>query len=213
MPAFIRAQVVLPFKTGLPEDVATNTFHFESDTLDFAAAIAPIPGYLAAFYQAFATRLSGSIAKNLVHVNLYNMLTPAPRVPVTVVLGITGSDGTSGLPNEVSVCLSTRGALPNLPSRRGRVFIGPLLNSTAILSFENNVPRVNSAFRNDLLLAAQNLGLALGAGGGTRRWVVYSPTNLTTIQVVHAWIDDDFDTQRRRQVRTLIRTQGAINQA
>ncbi len=211
MPALVRAQVVLPFKSGLPEDVSTNTWHFTADTADFEAVAAALTPILQQFYIDISDRLSIVVDNPQVHVNFYNMLTPPPRVPITNNISIAaGTAGTTGLPNEVSVCLSFRGNPPILPSRRGRLYIGPLVNNVGVIVVASNVPRVAPAMRADLLAAAQALGTSVQAIPGDVNWVIYSPTNLTTVGVTWAWIDDDFDTQRRRQQSTLTRLQGPI---
>jgi len=116
--------------------------------------------------------------------------------------------GTSGLPEEVALCMSysadlssvaERGAGGTRPRarRRGRVFIGPL--SQAAAQQDTTTKRTKpatvalSAWTDN---AKQFLATALLADGWT--WCVFSPTLWEMFDVTQVWVDDAFDTQRRR---------------
>jgi hypothetical protein len=125
---------------------------------------------------------------------IYDLGDPPPReptiVPSTAWIKPTGS----GLPAEVAIVLSFYGSR-NLPRQRGRLFIGPL--DTGVLSQATNAvvrPALESrdAIRRgavNVLNTTQNL-----------TWVVISPTAATATVIENGWIDDAFDTQRRRGV-------------
>lgn len=132
----------------------------------------------------------------------------------------TGSVG--GLPSEVAVCLSFKADYAGDPERipmpptgpegddrprarlRGRVFIGPL-NSTAMESAPTtavpvpSVRMINSAWRagSDLMTGSAAAGVP---------WCVWSRTNGAIQPVVGGWVDNAFDTQRRRGEKATSRT-------
>lgn len=137
--------------------------------------------------------------------------------------------GTSGgLPSEVAACLSYRntsdGSVPPA-RRRGRIYIGPLIPGS--MGEVNQVPSVSAAFRDFMLAAANKLHDDLVALPSSYQWCIYSrpfagrgvieratkpdlpaiaarPGSTHDIDVF--WMDDTFDTQRRRGERPTTRT-------
>ena len=187
-----RAQVVMSGATGLPEDVFTNTFHFvnDQDYEDHAATITPA---LQQFYGFFDQDLSEYIQPQAV-IKVYNMLDPEPRVPTEFPfpLGIVTTDSFA-LPNEVAVCLSYHAAPPVVPRRRGRIYIGPLnLNATTAATTSTVPPRPTLAFRTRLATAGAFLrSNAVG-------WAVRSEASDGYSMITDGWVDDEFDTMRKR---------------
>jgi hypothetical protein len=114
----------------------------------------------------------------------------------------TGTD--DALPNEVALCLSFR-CDPYGGHRRqsfyNRVYLGPLI-TTANTSITATGPgRPSGDFRDDVLAAYQKLQDKLDVfGPDVARHVVYSPTHDSSGIVTSAWVDDAWDTQRRRGV-------------
>jgi hypothetical protein len=116
-----------------------------------------------------------------------------------------------GLPDEVACCLSYRhfpyDAGINPQSQRGRIYFGPL-NPDA---FEgsgggdewNTPPRPATAFKNILAAAASDLE---DANDADNTWIVYSRVLDQGFAVTDGWIDNAFDTQRRRGVAATART-------
>jgi hypothetical protein len=119
-----------------------------------------------------------------------------------------------GLPAEVAVCLSFHADLTNVAERvpagpvgpagdvlprarlRNRTFL-PFLSTTALQSTPSGVRP------HGLLLAAMATGAAAlrdeaGLAARDLAWCVYSKTTGNFSSVVGGWVDDAFDTQRRR---------------
>lgn len=143
-------------------------------------------------------------------IKTYAMSDPAPREPRTIDMSVLAATTDPPLPAEVAVTLSFY-ATRNTPKRRGRVYIGPL-DFTAVNSSGSTDDRVPSALRGHLTNAAKEVQVRAKAAGGL--WIVNSSDPfLTEIQkqVTHAWVDDAFDTQRRRGVLPSTRTTLAFN--
>jgi hypothetical protein len=118
----------------------------------------------------------------------------------------------TGYPGEVAAAISYHADLTDVPEssgdtrpaarKRGRIFLGPL--TTAIGSNEgvNQDASITSSIRTNLGKSA----LALRDSNALTTWCVYSPTANTVYEVVGGYVDDAFDTQRRRGTKAEIRT-------
>lgn len=218
------AQVVLPYYTGIPSDVAVNTFHFDGGTVDPEDDPTLITTPLTRFYTVAASPsgdppgawLSPIVSRSggACKIRLYNMADPKPRKPFEIhsftlptVIGAT-----DGMPNEVAVVASFHGdPASGLPQarRRGRVFIGPLTKSAFSMGTNASMPAVGTVFRESLVNASKRLCQESFASGA--RWVVYSRTNNNLVPVRSGWVDSDPDTQRRRENGVRNRVTWTIN--
>lgn len=208
-----RAQVTIPLASEIPEDAIVNTFHFDDDD-DPAAAPEDTAGWimemLTAFYNVVDGELFGDSVGPEATVKMYDMATPEPRLLIaTDTIALTPSV-VSCLPNEVALCLSYAAAPAagvNPQRRRGRVFLGPV-KTTAVATI-NGQSRPIESVRTAIAAAAGVMcdGIEHPASPGFRcRWALYSPTTDeggatvgdSFFDVVSGWIDDAWDTQRRR---------------
>lgn len=220
----IIAQVVLPRTTGLPEDVVTNTFHFNNlSALAFDAASAEIADALVDFYNGLTspattfplcTFINDQISRtsNAARINCYNGETPeGSRVPEVTAWTVGAVGNTTSYPAEVAAVLSFRGPAVELSipqsHARGRVYIGPL-NSDAVGAEASGDPRPDSTFISRLLDAAERM--AEGLYAQDILWSVYSPTSNVMTRVFSASVDNAFDTQRRRGAKATTRTNRVI---
>lgn len=204
--------VTLPYLSNIPQDVAQNTF-FTSGTASAAGMGLAFATRLGGFYNTIpsggsakiTTYLSSYIDFTKVTVKSYDLDEPEPRPPV-VITPLTWTGNTSGnAPSEVSMCLSFQGdAVPGQSQarRRGRVYIGPLA-LTVTTSGSNQPCRPLTATRNTIALAGKALQ-ALNDSSCT--WCVYSTVTGDLVPVTNGWVDDEFDTQRRRGLRSTTRT-------
>lgn len=199
----VRAQVSIPMDSGIPADTVTNTFHFEAE--------GPISGYsglhtaIEDFYTDVTTSgnaLSSFYADTVADVwtvTYYNMDDPIPRVPVYEdTFTRVASSSASTLPTEVALVMSfqaTRVAGQKQARRRNRVFLGPF-NVSANTALTGR-PQFN--LQNTVAAAGQAL-LDWSTSDTSWDWVVNSPTNANYIPVDNGWVDDAWDTQRRRGV-------------
>lgn len=212
----VLAQVVLPYFTLTPEDVAVNTFHFDADSsvLDAPDALSLA---VARFYNVAEDEYSYGVGAYLspvvsrgtkaASVRLYNMSEPKPRRPFET-FGFTlpsPAGPTSGLPNEVACVASFQGAkVSGIPQarRRGRVFLGPLVANAVNMGTNSVMPTISSPFTEAIRTAC--LRLANESSEADAEWSVFSRVASTLTHVRSGWIDSDPDTQRRREngVRT-----------
>lgn len=208
----VRAQAVLPFFTNLPTDVITNTFYFAADeSLSYPAAIIAINPLIQQFYQdvyAVTTPPANYINQLTCHVNYYNMADPEPRVPTTMAFDPSASASVaSNIPTEVAFCLSFE-ALPlsgmSQARRRGRIFLGGLVDAWMQSSTTALYPRFTTAQLTKVALAANNL--REDANTALVPWCVWSTTEQQAFSIARGWVDNSPDNQRRRSVSPDART-------
>lgn len=212
----MKAQVTIPLDSAIPADYITNTWYFDGDDVDEedVAYHTAVMTKLTAFYQAIDGTIFPESISSPATVKIYDMRDPLPRVPeFTGTIALTPSVNRA-LPHEVAICLSFQATAESgvtQARRRGRVFIGPL--ATSILTTDAGPPYVGGGPRGDLATAATALAtpIALPVTGQVH-WAVYSPTLdiAGTIDdafndVDNGWVDNAFDTQRRRGQKPTVR--------
>lgn len=218
------AQVSLPYFTGIPEDVAINTFHFDGGTEDPRDDPSLITTPLERFYTVAAAPSSSapgawispivSRGTNACRIKLYDMSDPKPRKPFHIgsftlptVIGAT-----EGMPNEVCVVASFHAdPVSGEPQarRRGRVYLGPLTKSVFVMGTASVMPSVGEVFRTSVINAAERMCSECHVSGV--RWMVYSRTDNNTVPVRSGWVDSDPDIQRRRENGVRTRSSWTIN--
>lgn len=216
-----RAQVTIPLDSLVPEDAIVNTFHFDDDD-DPVAAPDDTEGWimqlLTAFYQSFDQLLFPNTVASPAVVKMYDMAELEPRQQVgggTIPLTPSAADP---YPGEVALCLSFAAAQEsgvNPARRRGRLYLGPVANDVYVVAASQARPAQTLV---DLIVGAADTlqaGLEHPASPGFRlRWSVYSPTTRAgggTVgdsfnDVLTGWVDDAWDTQRRRGPKPSQRT-------
>lgn len=210
----IHCAVVIPYRSGLPEDVAVNTWTFGAGaTTPFDMAV-EARERLEAFYNTVPSGASDKVTdylaayldKDSARFKAYDLSDPQPRVPVLdVAIDIGDNQTTQDLPHEVALCLSFQGDREsgvNQARRRGRIYLGPLTLG-AKTNGSNEVPRPKAAFLTAVQRAAGEL---VNKNDGTANWVVWSRKGGTFAKVTGGWVDNEFDTQRRRGARATDRS-------
>lgn len=212
-----RVQHTLQGVSALPTDRYVNTFYFQRFTEPDTAAIAELVSKFGLLHSTMMTvppkRLSEywsqpALASAGHRLKVYDLSDPEPRKPIyDTETSLPGMVATAGLPAEVCVCCSYEAPpTSGLPQarRRGRFFFGPL--NTAASDSTGNV-RPALALQQVLTQAVANMAAQTKLAGWT--WVVFSPTNglevLSHPAVSRAWVDNAFDTQRRRGPRPTTR--------
>jgi hypothetical protein len=213
MPNYL-AQITLQGQSGAPDDIYTNAWSFfdASDPISDPNLVL----YDAAFIQfytqikngqtaALYSQMGEQVAENGHSLRYYNRDDAPPRIPFRS----TGFDFPSAptgpsLPAEVAICLSFRGEVvpgtnvgpgPHLPARRrGRIYFGPLASGVGF--FDLNDLRPTTVVRDNLLDGLEAMADECDAAGGFLG--VYSTPNDDTDRIEFAWVDNAFDTQRRR---------------
>nr|CRY96581.1 hypothetical protein [uncultured prokaryote] len=220
-----QAQVILAADSSIPADVAINSYHFQIYPQGQFLAIPEISieqlitgereldidengihGDLCDFYVSIGEFLSIDINAAASRIKWYNLEEPEPRVPLLELPMKPFVTANSSLPAEIAI-VSSFEALPlngvRQSTRRNRVYLGPL--SQEVVGFSNNAARVPAAVQTAITDAASNL--ALNSFDQPRwTWVVYSPTTGASTPVQRGWVDDAWDSQRRRGIEASTRT-------
>lgn len=216
VPGIIRAQAVLAATTAIPRDNFVNTFHF----LPMELAVTPeditsVQAMVADFYTHVGTSghsigdlLGASVSRvaNACSVNVYDLGNAHPRPPHTSQWTCPARSGSGvNLPLEVC-CVLSMFADRNIARHRGRVYIGPLQELDMTTSAQG-VPLVAPSFRDTLIEHVERLIAGTAAVAGvTPQLAIYSRVDGVARVVQHGWVDDAFDTQRRRGPRATTRT-------
>lgn len=221
--ALTRAQVTIPLDSGVTKDVLVNTLYFDTDS-DYVAVpgdewIGGIESLLTTFYQAIDGVIFGQNVATPAHVKLYDMRDALPRVPFhefNIALAPLASGIDLSLPNEVALCLSFKaagGSGLNMKRRRGRIYLGPIhyAASEMVASQCRPTAAARDAVRDAAAVMAAGYNTAAPADSSVR-WAIYSPTtDLTSTlddafnDVETGWVDNAFDTQRRRGASPTLR--------
>lgn len=175
-------QIVMQGSSDLPEDRYVNTLYFDTGPGTGASELA---SSLGGIYEPFVQEWIGGVRALTVNVYTPGMNPGGPEAvnqrPVT-----TGQPG----PHEVALCLSYY-AGTNQPRNRGRIYAGPFVSNGIAGS------RPGQALVDSLL----DLGEALSGAGpvldGTS-WQQRSATTGARRTVTDIWVDNAWDTQRRR---------------
>jgi hypothetical protein len=200
----IKAMVIFQGGTNVPEDRFVNTFHFDSTatTLQLGADLIHVP--LTAWWNGPVGDNLGkampAFVSRTVDVRYYDMGQAEPRVPYQKAITLGTPIAAMALPEEVAVCATFHGVPPITPSRRGRVFLGPLSAYASDSGTATTPIRVIGAYRT---LACNAMKQLADANVG---WSVYSPKNLTLTEVTGGYCDNAFDTIRKRGMKTSART-------
>lgn len=210
MAVHLQVQVVLQATSNILADNATNTWHFYSPLSLDPDDLDNVRDMIEDFYGStfgsgvhVGAFLSKAIS-NTALVKYYNMGDPKPRVPIRTDT-ITLNRPTSGevLPTEVALVFSFQAERQSGESqarRRNRLYIGPLGQNAC-----SDDGRPTAGFVAALAKAGRETLQASNASI-TWQWRVYSPTSGDTHLVDNGWVDNAFDTQRRRGVAPTART-------
>jgi hypothetical protein len=225
----VRAIVSLPFISGKPEDVTVNVLHFSSASWDSTAQgvirdhivemfnVAPPNGPSGNALMPVAALLSNALSRtaNAATIKLYNLADPKPRVPVTFTwtLGVSLFTTDTELPAEVALCCSIY-AVQNTARKRGRIYFGPFVKTASDddATTQRAKPSVTvretigGAVKRLILKPANTQNLAVYTRGlYTVGGVAQPPVPGVGQVVTNGWVDDAWDTQRRRGQRATLR--------
>lgn len=211
--SLFKAVVSFEADSGLPEDAVQNTWHFQiandNDILWPTDVLANLEEFYTGNVAPAGFSLRNYLSEKLtgdVTVRFYRLLDPEPRVPF-----VTGSFTyvpfeSQAIPSEVALCLSYFRAFASgePPARaKGRLFIGPL-NIEAV-SDVDDVDLPSSTFIGTLAGAASRMR-ANSDAAGRFDWVQRSETADASGPVIGGWVDNAWDTQRRRGRAATART-------
>lgn len=219
----VLSQLVIPAKSGAPEDNYVNTFHWlnnvEVVSLETAESIVDqlhnffdVPGADAPSLTSFMP--SDVVEANGWRVKVYDAsFSPLGPPAFDLTFNVTGLTVGAPYPSEVALCLSYQGANPApgtphplqpgatsvnaLARRRGRVYLGPfsMVEDTQVAG-ENRPPP-------SLLTSAVNAGSFLAKGPAApiatdAQWTGWSGADGVAFPITKVWCDNAWDTQRSR---------------
>lgn len=197
--ALFRALVSINQTSQNPDDVITNQWHFDANT---PADLADVQTALEAFYEMIADRMSNLLSPTGITTEWYQLSDPPPRRPVRTDVWSVSNYGIGTMPTEVAIVLSFQAAPisgVNQARRRNRIYIGPISSDQFTgsgLVGESTVDDIRGAAIN--LLDASNAATEW-------TWAIFSPTDGTGADVNNGWVDNAWDTQRRRGMAATMR--------
>lgn len=188
-----QVQTVIKTDSGVPADWSTNSWSFEASTdVDMEDALDALED----FYNAIRASYSSNVEQNGHEFKVYERDDPEPRAPVIErTWNFTTAPSGNPLPHEVAITMSFQGLRTSgVPQarRRGRIYIGPL-NEGVVASTgrPSGVDLSNIATAGAALITASTAATDW-------LWTVWSTVNQANVPIANGWVDNSFDTQRRR---------------
>ncbi len=206
--------------TALAKDLVVVSMHFKKKTAStFADAATELGTLLISFWndvptdgtQRVGEYLSSAISRSsgATKINCYDgSIAPGSRTPATTAFTLVGFGDGQPLPSEVALCLSQRSFFVLFPfkNQRGRQYIGPL-NKLAVQSSQvDGDCRPTSTIIGDLTKAAVTLAQDVADSTHIESWCIYSGKLNVLFPAQEAFVDNAFDTQRRRGAAATLRT-------
>jgi hypothetical protein len=201
--AFYRAQMRYRYFTGLPGDLSTNTVYWSVDTSDLEVAGDVIGLRLAPGMEVLGSLMPTCVSRSA-EIAIYAMADPEPRVPFIYPVTLDAATAATGIPLECALVGSFMGAPPVTPRRRGRIYIGPLSTNCLEDSTSSTFPRPEPTVVTGVADIME--GWAADGSGLDEGWYIHSVTNSNYVRVEAGFVDNEFDTQRRRGVLASGRT-------
>lgn len=231
LPAIFAQQSILRIQVRLADSGpdramdCVNVFHFAVNAATFDITEGGLDDFtdaIDAFYAECGDGIAGRISRSTSEMKLYDMSQPQPNAPLAtgpLTLPAAAPTNYSDLPAEAALCVSyaaepVSGIRPQ--SLRGRIYVGPLR-----VPIGADLTRPASTDVAKMVAAGQAL-LDLSDAATYWRWCVFSPTqaggwlvpgqsgppNLqgAAARVTNGWVDNAWDTQRRRGLDPTSRT-------
>jgi hypothetical protein len=189
--ALVRAQVSAALDTTLPRDRVVNVTHFNVRGA-FATFGTDFQNLCNDLHDIFVNNWYSPPGSMEVITKMYNLDDPEPRAPKASRTTGAAVARSANVPREVALCLSFY-AERNLPRSRGRIYLSPAALGSSSLSAKPTTTMMNQA-----LAIADALS---GLGGIDVDWCVFSRMDNSFKKVTNAYVDDEWDVQRRRGLR------------
>lgn len=213
--------VIMHHKSGIPKDDNVNRWIVgnpaEADPAVVAAAACA--DLFTLFYNPVATFLAPVFDRGANHQEMKAYSLPGTALAGTTPLGspvysstwtMPAPGSATGLPPEVACVVSYHGDLTGVPvesgtirpgsRRHGRIYLGPLnlgMATTDGTTGETTMPT-------GAITTISNAAAAFLADSPLL-WYVWSKAQAALFPVVGGWVDNGFDTQRRRGVDATVR--------
>lgn len=198
---FYAAQMTLSMTSNVTADEVVNTLYFSGSTPSTDAGV--IETLMEGLYDDLNSVYSVDVRQNNHVLKIFNLDDTKPRVPILETLySFPAAPSTSSLPHEVALCLSFQAARQSgIPQarRRGRIYVGPLRTAAVAAGGE-----VQASVVTQLATIGDDFLTATAASAVV--WGVYSTVDQDLYAVANGWVDNAFDTQRRRGTTATART-------
>lgn len=183
----------------LPRDLIVNNLHFQ--TVDVAEGTTDYKALATALVDLWQAKY-GSVQVQ-VTCGVYDV-GPPPNFPIEKVTKGTTYLGTNAGPREVALCLSFA-RNQAIPSERGRIYLMPGAR-TGFAGWSIGLRPTQAQMDWALgFYSTANQSLP-DIGGVDIKFGIYSPTTGAFTQASQAWVDDEWDTVRRRGLRATTRS-------
>lgn len=204
--ATYRAMSTLHTTSNIPDDFVVNTWHIS--TLDDTPNFTNLTAAWQTFMETNRGWFPATVATTGHSLKWYDLSDPEPRAPVADIewhfaQACTGET----LPAEVAVCISFQGLRVSGEEqrrRRGRIFLGPISDA------RNEDGRPQASLLDDLVTNFVDFIGDLNAESCL--FGVYSRADSAFVEVANVWVDNAFDTQRRRGVAVTSRQSDDLQQ-
>ena len=197
------AQGILKTSDGIPENYVTNTLSF--DFTNSGANIDAATLNIKDFYDDINVAVFPSTMSQTGHIiKWYLHGGPRPNYPQKETgFSLATAPSSDPMPSEVALVASFQGIrIPGQDQRRkqGRIYLGQVKESA-----NTSGGRVSGSVAATVAQAMEDFKSAVDTDtDGT--WTVYSAANATSVEVDNGWVDDTWDTQRRRGLQVTART-------
>lgn len=213
-------RVIAEFESasGLPEDSSMNVWHFGTNDPSPSTQIASIDDKLQAFYDDIAAIYSANTISGNYSFKFYDLEDDPPRVPLdTITHVLAGAGEADALPTECAIVLSYSAAPESGVDprrRRGRLYLGPI--DQGVSETADGLVFIGGSSCTLITIAANTLVEANDIL--ENYWIVFSPTtagpppwdgaalSAASAMVTQGYVDNAFDTQRRRGTAPTTRT-------
>jgi hypothetical protein len=199
--AIYRAQVSWGGDTSFPRDRMVITPHFKDTNLPGTGDVQGLADDLATGIAALTQPGSGG---REVIVKMYDAESHPSGPPLATKILSPGVTPAATAPREIALCLSFFSGT-NTPSRRGRLYLPVVCFWGSAISSARPTTTQQDA-------AAAFVPVFTELGGVDVDWVVYSRKNNSAHSVTNWFIDDEWDTQRRRGLRPSARKVGTTSE-
>jgi hypothetical protein len=193
------AQCAFQMDTAFPRDamVINPCFRDSGATSDPGDLASDLADALAGWWPSGATKE--------LRVKLYDLEGTPPVYPAAEEIRHAGVEPPSSVcPREIAVCLSFYAVHP-APRTRGRVYVPYALTTSSDAA---NTPRVPTA---TITKVAALVPIFANLGGVDVDWIVWSRVDQAAHKVTRYFIDNEWDTIRKRGLAADLRTTGTTS--
>lgn len=192
MPTYM-ARAIIHTDDNIPANFSQNQFCIDvTGDPEYDDMTAAIKGF---YDDIDAINWSNLLAQNGHEVKFYALPGLTPNYPTAErTFNFAANPSGNPLPTECAIVASFQGSrTPGFEQarRRGRVYLGPLGSGT------NDAGRPGSGIVAGIVTAMENFRDAVNAISG-HSWCVWSTVDQEAVPITSGWVDNAWDTQRRR---------------